>query len=137
MTDKLVVFDPNTLKDQVVSKVRLAVMDLIPEDAWKVMVQSAIDDFCRDRTARDQYNHRDITTPSGLKTVVREVMTTELRQRVKDELVLQWGANSNLPGVISENVRELVAANAQDIIRGILGDAIQIAVSNIRNMVPR
>lgn len=81
----LVAFDPSTLKDRVSDQIRSSFVELIPEDAWKQMVQREIDWFTKEEVRQTGY-YQERTLPSPLVILIRSELERMFKERLASEL---------------------------------------------------
>lgn len=102
----IVKFDPTKLADQVRDRIRNTFADLIPEDAWKTMVEAEIHAYTRPE--RNTYSGQEM--PSPFARAVREELEKALRERVKAMLNSpEWAVGT---GQRDENACFIAAARS-------------------------
>lgn len=140
MADQIAKFEPEKLVDRVRERIRGTIADLIPEDAWTVMVQKEVDLFLKETTRERRYGYQGDSekVPSGLTQVVYAVLTEETRRRVKTMLDgPEWQQNWDVQGSVSVAVAMLVKENMHAIVASILGDAVQRFVNDLNMRIQR
>lgn len=136
MTEKNVVeYDPSRLMDAVRDRIKAEFVGLIPEDAWKEMVKSEVDNFLAPR--HEPYNNQR-ELPSLFQGVVLEELKTAVKAKMKEyleskEWATQWGGQPM--NTASEAVRKLVVEKSGEIMANVLGASMQAAVENLKNQL--
>ncbi len=108
-----------TLRDKISDRIRSSFVELIPEEAWKAMVQKEINKFMLE----------------GLPKLIREELRERLSKVLKEELEKPeycgyWVGNGERP---SEAVMEITKQLTPDFITAMWGSVIQKCVEEIRN----
>lgn len=123
------VLDSAKILETVREKVRSAIIDAIPEEAWKEMVAREIKDFTTGSS--DRYSPR----ASGLSLVVKSVMEEETKKRVRDALAgpdwaPYWGGQT---ATIGPEMTKLISECGPAILQAMLSQAVQSIMLNAQN----
>jgi hypothetical protein len=125
-------FSPASLQDKVQERIRASFVNLIPEDAWKVMVEREISYFTSPSRRGDE-----LVTPIGL--MIRAEIQERLKEKLKAHLdvVVQMEWDNNLQvHVPSAFSREIAASMAplmvQHMFAGIVHNAVELMKHEMR-----
>jgi hypothetical protein len=118
-------------------RIKAALVDIIPDDQWTMMIKAEVDRFLTSSTRDRSYGYAE-RVPSGLEEIVNQVLREEVTQRLKamfatPEWAGQWDGTKG-EFKVSERVSELIRKNAPDIIEAWLGEAVQQILRNMQNM---
>ena len=125
-------FNPADIMEGVRARVRATFVELIPEDAWKAMIEKEVNDFMKPSSTWNNDNRA-----SSFSKVVREVCEQRARKAVGDLLEgpewngSQWGAAA------SAAVLEFMEKNTENFISAWMSKVVQeqvyTAFQNLRN----
>lgn len=109
-----------TLRDKISDRIRSSFVELIPEEAWKAMVQKEINTF------------RTVGLPNLIKEELKERLSKVLKEELnKPEYQGYWDiGNGQKP---SEAVIEITKQLTPDLITAMWGSVIQRCVDELRN----
>lgn len=135
MTEDIVKFDATKLAEQVQARVRGAITDLIPEDAWQQMIQREIKLWIEGAPSvgiEGYKGYRHGIEP-GIRAVVRQELENKLRANVTETLKSNEWAGGWVGGrqQIGEEVKKLIVENAPQLLNAMLGSAIQQMVNSM------
>lgn len=124
------VFDPRSLADTVRDRICAEFVGLIPKEQWTAMVQQEINSFMHPEPLRWS---GDARRPSGFSTVVREVLTKELAEMVREELrkmtqleIDVATGRQSAPAVL----KDLIIQEAPTIFSGMLVSAVRAVLAS-------
>ncbi len=128
MSNEIKPWNPDDAINQIKDRIRSEFAALIPDEQWKAMVSSAIKEFLQDTT--DQYGRGK---QAGVKEVVNAVLREEIKKQLADFLNSaewrdEWKDGEYGPG---KAVKEIIEANATNIIKSIMGNAMQSFVNGL------
>lgn len=135
MTDAVERWNPNQFKDKVEQRIKEAFVELIPEEAFKEMVSSAIDNFTTGRVykAKDYHGReQEHYQASGLERIVEEILKKEVENRLRE--ILQsptWG--KTYEGVMGDKLLELVTKATPAIIQMWVTDLVTSTLEAARS----
>jgi hypothetical protein len=140
MSDAIVRFDPNTLKDRISDRIKNSFVELVPEDAWKALVQAELDKFFKPQFVKHGYN--DVKEePSELSKIISAEIRERLMKAVEIELDKpeyqdKWnsGLQKNVGGDFANAVcKELTNELVSSLFNGIVQSAVQRLRSELQN----
>lgn len=110
---------PQQFQDRVRDRMKEVIGDLIPDDAWKSMVDKTISDFIRD----------------DLPKLVKAEMTAQMQTAIRKELdgsewLTQWSGGNHLA---SPMMAEVLKQTAPEMVAALFGSIAQNAMLMVRN----
>lgn len=138
MNDANVLTTVNTidLAAKVQERVRGALVDLIPEDAWKAMIQREITLWMNGQTGRGShgYGGYEPTIEPGIRRIVRAELETMFKARVSELLASPEWAGTWEEGkkTVGSEIAKLITENAPEILSAMLKQSIAQVVSNMQ-----
>lgn len=116
-------------------RIKSALVDIIPDEQWTVMIQGEVDRFMKasTRESRSYYTTTE-RVPSGLEEVVQSVLREETIKRVKAMLATpEWAGHwDGTQHTVGEKVAAIIRDNSRAIIESWLGEHVQKMLSGIR-----
>lgn len=138
MEEKLEVatFNADTLKETITEKIKKDFINMIPDDAFKNLVQTEID-WLFERTEKGSYENKRRTSP--FQEIVREELTDLFKKRITEELqkaeyMDEWNCGKHNPG---EAVKQIVKELAPDLVASLFSGLVQTTVGEIRENMQR
>lgn len=137
MAGEIATLNTMDLAAKVQERVRGALVDLIPEDAWKAMIQREIKLWMEGETAKnnsyDSYNNRSAIEP-GIRRIVRAELESMFAANVKALLASEdwagvWQGGKNTVG---PEIAKLITENAAEILSGMLKSSISQVVHQMQ-----
>jgi hypothetical protein len=137
MTNEIVPFDTASVSDAIRAKIRLEVVNLIPETAWKEMIEREVKAFMEPTPAtRDYYGGIIPAQPSGCAQIIRDVIGAKVKEITKEKLgefmAVQW-SNDLQTQTVSKAVIEMATQAAPQILAELMKAFVQHAVVSLRN----
>ncbi len=125
-------FSPASLQDKVQERIRASFVDLIPEDAWKVMVEREISYFTSPSRRGDE-----LVTPIGL--MIQEEIRNRLKEKLKAYLdtVIQTEWDEGLQAYVPAAFAKEIAASmgpllVQQMFSGVIHSAVELMKHELR-----
>ena len=120
-----------SLKDKVSDKIRASFVDLIPEDAWKAMVEKEIKRFIT--PPKPAYDDKNPLSP--LEGLIREELKSIFGAIIKEEFkrpeyVNQWHQNGKSG---NDFVKDIIKDNMPQIIQAVVGSMMNDIAVKITN----
>lgn len=109
-----------TINERIAERVGEQLVDLIPEDQWKTMVDREINKFKLE------------TAPKLIRELIKEKYTDSLKKAV-DELLLQDEWNDLTQNFTNESLKKLLSASGGEIFAGVMQPAMQQVMRDLRN----
>lgn len=130
--NKIEVFNPNTIMNNVRDKIKATFVDLIPDEHWEGMVNKEIDDFFKNREGYS--TQREWRNMSDFQKICFESFEQETKSKIQEMLKVYTatGWENNEPK-ISDELKKLLEDNAASIFTRTIGNMFQQAVSSMRN----
>lgn len=138
MTDSIEKVTLENAADQLKAKIRMAFVELLPEEQWKAMVMAELKRFTTDTTERDwNGNHKRV--PSAFESICREVLTEHTKNEIRalvcsPEWHGSWGPDGKQQ--ISEAIKSWLTDNSQQLVQAtvhaMIGQAAQQLVGAVR-----
>jgi len=124
-------YDPAKIMDAVRDRIKAEFVSLIPEDAWKGLVDAEVKKFFE--APREDHYSRGY--PSDFQRTVWGCLEVEVKKRVKEyldspEWLEEW-SNNGKP-LASEAIKKVLIDNAPAVLANILGSAMQQTLSQMR-----
>jgi len=129
-------FDADQFNERIKDKIKAEFVNLLPDEAFTQMVKDTLNRF-QHATSSKPYRHaQGVTRPSEFDGIVLEVFTDWIKNQMKllldfEEWQSRWGANSKIHA--SEALQKLLIDNSGEIIAGVLGTAMQLTMTDLRN----
>lgn len=105
----------SSVKQLVTDRIKAQFAELIPEDAWKAVVEQATAEFLR----------------VDLPKLIKDELATTLRERVKAELSDAWDPNTG-SRVAGEVVATVIKEHSHVIVNAMVGNFVQEIVNAAR-----
>ena len=126
-------YDPKRLMDAVRDRIKAEFVGLIPEDTWKKMVKTEVEQFFAEKHDNAYGTRREL--PSDFQRVVWQELDKATRAKMKEYLESEewqghWKKNQLVAG---KAVRKLVVEKSGEIMANVLGSAIQATIEDMRN----
>jgi len=109
-----------TLNERIAERIGKDLVDLIPEDQWKIMVDAEITKFKRD------------VLPKMIQELLSEIYLDKAKVTV-DKLTEQTGWNHETQMDINENLTEFIGVSSGVIVAQMLSPAMQMVLSDLRS----
>lgn len=132
-------FDPAATVNAIRDKIKLQLLEVIPNERWDALILAELKAFTHDHKQIDQWN-RTVDAPAGFKVIVRQLLEEKAREDIKKflespETFGGWdGQGIILP---SELVKEFLAEKGPEILqacfRSIMGTMMQSVLQDMRN----
>lgn len=125
-------YDPNAAVEAIRTKIRGAMLDVIPDEQWNAMIKAEMASFMSDRVERSQWGH-ETRYEAGFKKIVRELLEQNASERVKalletPEWRANWGSGDEETG---DAIRKYITENAGKILERWVGSAVQQVVNQM------
>jgi hypothetical protein len=124
-------YDPARLMDAVRDRIKAEFVGLIPEDAWRQMVDAEIKRFFARTTVQTNYGRDTETRPSPFESLVAEMMRERSKELVRQALEAQW--DNTTQEHASPLLAECLAKYGQDIFAATFRGMFENALAGIRN----
>lgn len=136
MSGEVSTYDPAKLMDAVRDRIKAEFVSLIPEDAWKKLVDAEVKKFFE--TTADNGYSQNRTFPSPFGKIVWEELDKETRVRVKallesSEWAEEWDGQGGRRA--SETVKKLITEKSGEILTNVIGGAIQQTIEAMRTRI--
>ena len=124
-------FDASDAMKQLRSKLKLAFVELIPEEQWEALLRDEFQKFTRAST------HNGQRVPSGLEVAAQEVLQGLARERIKTVLNSpEWVEQYLNAPDISEAVKDYLVEHQEKIVqivlKNLIGGSIQDIVQDLK-----
>lgn len=120
----------DTIKDKIRERIQKEFVELIPEEAWKALVEGEIKWFMTDTTS-GSYHHNG---PSPLRDMVRRELENRFREDVRNQLTAMpmgsWDTDGKMEA--SEAVKDLVKGIAPELWELAVGVVVQKAIEGFK-----
>ena len=127
--------------DQLKQKIRMAFVELLPEEQWKEMVAAELKRFTEATSEYNHYQSKHIPVPSAFSKICSEVFTEYLKTEIKTVLMSPdwssgWGNNGRekISGAIKAWCTEHSQALIESTVQALAAGAAQQLVSTMRHM---
>lgn len=128
-------YDPATLAENLRTKIRLEIAELMPPNVWQELLRTEINKFLEPTTKRrgSGYSSYSGTTPSGLETLVHGVLRDMLKEMLKKELSSpEWASFwDGQRQTMGPKMEQLVKDVAPDLMTALLKSAMSNFVSEV------
>lgn len=127
-------FDPGTLRDKISERIRTSFVDLIPEDAWRDMVQREINWFLTDED-RMGYGHVQEKRPSPLRALIGQELERRWKAKLVDELNKpEYGSDwSNEGESPREAIQEIIRQSSDALMKSMFGSIVRVGVEAVKS----
>lgn len=135
MSSELVKFDISTLRDQISGRIKSAFVELIPEDAFKQVVQTEINAFFEDQVNPHAYG-QDRLVKAPFKKIIAEELDQRFREHIRVAMAadnwnsLGWDRHGNISPI--DFVKDVTRQLIPDIIEHTYGKVVQDVADSIR-----
>ncbi len=120
----------NTLKDKITDRIKDSFIDLVPEEAWRGMVEKEIANFIEPN--KDHYNK---TIPSPLQSLIHDELTRRFEVAIRAEL--DSHPLCGIDGEASEFIKEVIKKVSPALVEGLFSEIVQRAVITVQNSLIR
>lgn len=137
MAGEIATINTMDLAAKVQERVRGALVDLIPEDAWKAMIQREIKLWMEGEPAKnnnyDSYNNRSAIEP-GIRRIVRAELESMFATNVKALLASEeWGGVwEGGKKTVGPEIAKLITENAAELLSGMLKASIASVIAQMQ-----
>lgn len=125
-------FDPSALIDGVSARIRETFVSLIPEEAWKALVQKEINVFFQEYSDRSSSTYRNTSDFQKLVFAEIEVRTKETIKKVIDEYI-EGGNWVGCERIAGERIKNMIVENSGTILASVIGRHIDDFLQQLRN----
>jgi hypothetical protein len=133
MSNELAHFNPSNYAEAIRQKIKIAMLEVIPEEQWRKMIEAEIRGYIEPRVG-NRYNFDSHRGLSEFEKDVRYACAQEIEARMKayfatPEWASEWDSDNGRLKV-GQKVEEFLLKNSSQILTSWLGQAFQ-------NMIPR
>ena len=122
------------VQDRLRDKVRSAMVDLIPDEAFDEFIKQAWDGFTKPQESWGGYNNRDkVTKPPEIVELLQKEMRAAVQERVK-EWVQEWAAGPEADSVASTVMQLCSEAAGEAFLRNLKSGIINSTMDAITGM---
>jgi hypothetical protein len=124
-------YDPAKIMDAVRDRIKAEFVSLIPEDAWKGLVDAEVKKFFE--APREDHYSRGY--PSDFQRTVWGCLEVEVKKRVQEYLASpEWSQTWTDAGkpMASEAIKKILTDNASAVLTNVLGAAMQVALEQMK-----
>ena len=119
------------IEKQIRDRIKASFVELIPEDAWKTLVQKEVAAF-----QEDKRSYGGLTEPSPLRRLIQTAMTDLFKEAIKQELS-KPEYSTNMKGDLklepSQAVRDIVKGLLPEIVTEMTGSFVENVVTKLRS----
>lgn len=135
MANEVAKFDPNAYVEAIRTRIKDALVGMIPDEQWDAMLRQQIDAFMTSKSVSDYHGSRRV--PSELEKIVNDLMTEEVKAHVKRLLMSpEWQPVwTGVGHKVSEEVGKIAAEHGAGIINAWLAQAVQSFVNAIAHQI--
>jgi hypothetical protein len=125
---------PNNLAELVRDKVKMALVDIVPQEQWDRVIKAEWDSFFKERTVPGQYGRSAEKKPSLFTEMVHEAIRKQLHKKIQEQVETEtagmWPGNT--PEHDGPLVAEIVKECAPHIFQAFARDVMMNVVQNVR-----
>lgn len=130
--------DAASLAQKLKDKIHLDLVELMPDEVWKRLLQDHIHAFLTEQPPGPGHWHdRDKPRPPLLREVVHQVLSEIAREKLREMLHSdEWrGFWSDGKEMASVRIEEIIKENAADILFSVLQQSFQGVISSMREQM--
>jgi hypothetical protein len=134
MSGEIVQFDSSVIARKLRDRIRVGLMELIPDEQWDALIKSEVEAFTKPERL-DQWGRPVQPSRSSLQHMIRDELNQEAKARIKATLEDEDFKREYLDGryVIGQAVKKIANELAPTILTGFVESIVESALSRVRN----
>ena len=128
------VFDPRSLQDKVIERIRSSFLELIPEDAWDELVGRELEKFFQ-TTKKTGYGASGVNPPE-IEQMIHGALKSLIAERLAKDMAADGWFDTNYATndqPVGERMTEALREIAPDLIAALMGSIMRESVQNMRD----
>lgn len=137
---EMVTLDLNEASKQIREKIKLAFVEMIPDEQWENMLKAEWQLFVESKEIKGQYGRPDETQPSEFSGICQEVLRDALKDRLKEILLDPECKVLPETNTVSQVVMKYLDEHKDELMtmamRAVMGSVMQSIVNELPRAFP-